>query len=57
LSCSWALFLPQVRCVWREAPDAIEPAVVLAAVKDADPIHRRRLGAAHWRRRCGRFLA
>jgi hypothetical protein len=26
---------PQVRCVRREAPDAIEPAVVLAAVKDA----------------------
>ena len=27
--------MPQVRCVRREAPDAIEPAVVLAAVKDA----------------------
>jgi hypothetical protein len=35
LSCSWALFSPQVWCVRREAPDAIEPAVVLAAVKDA----------------------
>jgi hypothetical protein len=29
-----ALFA-HVRCVRREAPDAIEPAVVLAAVKDA----------------------